>query len=94
MIHLAAAVPNLVYASDTHYPWNADSDVVQERDRFRFRDGKIDLWDAPGLGVSLDEERLAAAAEAYQRRGAALARDDIGAMQARQPDYLPLLPRY
>jgi len=94
MIHLAAAVPNLVYASDTHYPWNADSDVVRERDRFRFRDGKIDLWDAPGLGVSLDEERLAAAAEAYERRGAALARDDVGAMQARQPDYLPLLPKY
>lgn len=95
MIHAAAAIPNLLYASDTHYPWNAASDVVRETDRFRFRDGKIDLWDAPGLGVSLDEDRLAAAHERYVARGsAALARDDVSAMRERQPDWLPHMPRW
>jgi glucarate dehydratase len=95
MIHAGAAIPNLMYASDTHYPWNAASDIVCETDRFRFRDGKIDLWHAPGLGVSIDEEKLEAAHAAYTRRGAAaMARDDVGAMRERKPDWLPHMPKW
>ena len=95
MIHAGAAIPNLLYASDTHYPWNAASDVVRETDLFRFRDGAIDLWDTPGLGVSIDEERLAAAHEAYVSRGsAAMARDDVSAMRERRPDWLPHMPKW
>ena len=95
MIHAAAAIPNMLYASDTHYPWNAESDVVCETDRFRFRDGKIDLWDAPGLGVSIDEDKLEAAHAAYVNRGsAAMARDDVSAMHERQPDWLPHMPKW
>jgi glucarate dehydratase len=93
MIHAAAAIPNLTYASDTHYPWNAASDVVRERDRFRFCDGYIELWDAPGLGVSIDEDRLAAANEAYQRH-VGFARDDVSAMRQRRPDWLPHMPKW
>lgn len=93
MIHAAAAIPNLTYASDTHYPWNP-ADIIQETDRFQFRDGAIDLWDAPGLGVTIDEDKLAAAAETYERRGARLVRDDVGAMLERDPDWLPLLPKW
>ncbi len=94
MIHAGAAIPNLLYASDTHYPWNAASDIVRETDRFRFRDGAIDLWDAPGLGVTIDEDRLAAAADAYEQRGAMLGRDDVSAMRDRHPDWLPHLPKW
>jgi glucarate dehydratase len=94
MIHAAAAIPNLLYASDTHYPWNAASDVVRETSRFQFKDGCIELWNAPGLGVSIDEDRLAAAAEAYTQRGSALARDDVGAMRARHPEWLPHMPKW
>lgn len=46
------------------------------------------------LGVSLDEEKLAAAAEAYTRRGANLARDDVSAMRERDPGWLPLMPKW
>lgn len=92
MIHAGAAIPQLTYASDTHYPWNP-ADIVNETDRFRFRDGAIDLWDAPGLGVTIDEEKLAAAADAYTRRGS-LARDDVSAMRERNPDWLPLMPKW
>lgn len=53
----------------------------------------IDLWDAPGLGVSIDEDRLAAAADAYSQRGS-LARDDVAAMRERNPDWLPLMPKW
>jgi glucarate dehydratase len=95
MIHAGAAIPNLIYASDTHYPWNAASDVVRETNRFAFHDGSIELWDAPGLGVSIDEDKLSAAHEAYERRGgAALARDDVGAMRERHPDWLPHMPKW
>ena len=95
MIHAAAAIPNMLYASDTHYPWNAESDVVCETDRFRFRDGKIDLWDAPGLGVSINEDKLEAAHAAYINRGsAAMARDDVSAMREGQPDWLPHMPKW
>ncbi len=94
MIHAAAAIPNLLYASDTHYPWNAASDIVRETDRFRFRDGAIELWEAPGLGVTIDEDRLAAAAAAYEQRGAALGRDDVSAMRERRPDWLPHMPKW
>jgi glucarate dehydratase len=95
MIHAAAAIPNLLYASDTHYPWNAESDIVRETDHFRFREGKIDLWDAPGLGVSIDEDKLEAAHAAYVNRGsAAMARDDVSAMRERQPDWLPHMPKW
>ncbi len=92
MIHAGAAIPNLTYASDTHYPWNL-ADIINETERFRFRDGMIDLWDAPGLGVSIDEDKLAAAAEAYNQRGS-LARDDVAAMRERNPDWLPLMPKW
>jgi glucarate dehydratase len=94
MIHAAAAIPNLLYASDTHYPWNAASDVVRETSLFQFKDGCVEVWDRPGLGVSLDEDRLAAAAEAYTQRGSAIARDDVGAMRARNPDWLPHMPKW
>jgi glucarate dehydratase len=94
MIHAAAAIPNLLYASDTHYPWNAASDVIRETDLFEFHDGAISLWDRPGLGVSVDEDRLAAAAEAYEQRGSMLARDDVGAMRERNPDWLPHIPKW
>jgi len=94
MIHAAAAIPNLLYASDTHYPWNAASDIVRETERFRFRDGAIELWDGPGLGVTIDEDRLAAAAAAYEQRGSALGRDDVSAMRERRPDWLPHMPKW
>jgi glucarate dehydratase len=95
MIHAAAAIPNLIYASDTHYPWNAASDVVRETDLFRFRDGRIDVWESPGLGVTIDEDRLALAADAYeQRKSRSLARDDVSAMRERNPDWLPHMPKW
>ncbi|HEX5503194.1 MAG TPA: enolase C-terminal domain-like protein [Thermomicrobiales bacterium] len=92
MIHAGAAIPHLTYASDTHYPWNP-ADIVRETDLFAFKDGAIEIWDRPGLGVTLDEEQFAAAADAAARRGA-LARDDVAAMRERHPDWLPLMPKW
>jgi glucarate dehydratase len=93
MIHLGAAVPNLVYHSDTHYPWNPD-DIVNETDIFTFTDGCVTVSDAPGLGVSIDEDKLAEASERYEQRGSNLGRDDVSAMRERNPDFLPLWPKW
>jgi glucarate dehydratase len=93
MIHLGASVPNLVYHSDTHYPWNPN-DIVNETEIFKFKDGCATLSDAPGLGVTIDEDKLASAAAAYENRGDNLARDDVSAMRERDPDYLPLWPKF
>ncbi|MCC6173775.1 MAG: glucarate dehydratase [Chloroflexi bacterium] len=91
MTHLAAAVPNLLYASDTHYPWNT-GDIVKGTP-FTFVDGCLEVPKGPGLGVELDEDKLALCAEAYQRqRGHA--RDDVAAMRERHPGWLPLKPRW
>ena len=47
MVHMAAAVPNLDYACDTHYPWQYEDVVV---DPLRFEDGSIVVPSGAGLG--------------------------------------------
>lgn len=93
MVHAGAAIPNLLHASDTHYPWNSGPDIINETDRFRFKDGAIELWDAPGLGVTINEDGLAEAADAY-RHLASVERDDVTAMRKRNPDWLPHMPKW
>ena len=46
MVHLAAAVPNLTYACDTHWPWKTE-DVVAGQP-FSFSGGAIAVPDRPG----------------------------------------------
>ena len=92
MTHWAAAAPNLIYASDTHYPWNEEDDIVQGAP-LQFVDGALPVPTEPGLGVEVDEERLQAAHERYLQNKAA-GRDDVSAMQERDPSWLPMRPRW
>ena len=94
MVHAGAAIPNLLHASDTHYPWNSAPDIVNETDRLAIRGGAVELWNAPGLGVTINEEALTAAADAYTRLDAGVERDDVSAMRQRHPDWLPHLPKW
>ncbi|HEX4214380.1 MAG TPA: glucarate dehydratase family protein [Candidatus Dormibacteraeota bacterium] len=91
MTHLGAAVPDLAYACDTHRPWQSE-DVVTGRPVFR--EGCLDVSDAPGLGVELDREAL----ERLHRRwleSDIRDRDDVGAMRAVHPDWTrPAWPRW
>jgi glucarate dehydratase len=91
MTHLAAAVPNLIYASDSHYPWITE-DIIKGP-MFHFKDGFLEVPSGPGLGVELDEAKLEQFADAYQQRRRH-ARDDVSAMRERDPDWLPLKPRW
>jgi len=93
MTHVAATVPNLDYACDSHYPWQTE-DVLTER--LTFRDGRLDVSDAPGLGVELDRDRLASLHRRWLADdGTQRSRDDGAAMRLADPDWVtPAVPRW
>jgi glucarate dehydratase len=84
MTHLAAAVPNLTYACDTHYPWQSEEVIVGGR--LKFEDGALAVPAEPGLGIELDRVALAALHENYLRCGLTR-RDDEIEMQKVQPGW-------
>lgn len=67
MVHVAAAMPHLTAACDTHHPWQEDHDLVAEP--WRFERGRLRVPEAPGLGVTLDRTRLAAMHADWERCG-------------------------
>jgi glucarate dehydratase len=92
MTHVAASIPNLGYACDTHYPWNAADDVVNPG-VLAFVDGAIGVPTGPGLGVELDHEQLDRLHAQYLDSGRRI-RDDTGYLRRLQPGYDPTLPRW
>ncbi|MFC6734191.1 MULTISPECIES: enolase C-terminal domain-like protein [unclassified Haladaptatus] len=99
MAHVAAAMPTVRYACDTHYPWMAD-DVIEEP--IEFEDGCIELSDDPGLGVTIDEGELERMHELYEESDP-LAYSSVSSMAAEyadgmadvgRADWLPNKPRW
>jgi glucarate dehydratase len=86
MTHLAAAIPNLTYACDTHYPWQTEE--VLAGGKQRFTNGSLPVPTAPGLGATLDPDALAALHENYLRAGLSH-RDDVAEMQKIEPGWTP-----
>jgi glucarate dehydratase len=86
MIHLAASIPQLTCASDTHYPWLVESFDIIEGPKLPMKDGQMAVPAGPGLGVTLDRDRLARAHEAYQRCGMRR-RDDAALMRRLEPGW-------
>lgn len=63
MLHACAATPELNYQADSHYPWtDTDGDIIKG-DKLQFKEGFMEIPDAPGLGVEIDEDKLAERAE-------------------------------
>ncbi|NWK46637.1 glucarate dehydratase family protein [Ralstonia pickettii] len=91
MTHLAAAVPNLTYACDTHYPWQDDE--VLKGGKIAIEGGCVSVTDAPGLGIEIDRDALAALHEQYLRCGITN-RDDVSQMRKFRPDWTRKKPRY
>jgi glucarate dehydratase len=61
MTHMNCAISRVSYDADTHYPWTTQ-DVIKGP-MLQFKDGKMALPDAPGLGVEVDPDKLAALKE-------------------------------
>lgn len=91
MTHVAAATTNLSFDCDTHYPWTG-VDVI-EGAPFKFVDGKLDVPAGPGLGVTLDRQKLACLAALYEK-AATKERDDTAYMKQFDPAYERLVPRW
>jgi glucarate dehydratase len=85
MLHLGAVVPNLTFAADAHYHHLKD-DII-EGGLLPYREGAIQVPEAPGLGVRLDREKLAEYHELYLRLGNYPYDQDPG-----RPGWVPLVP--
>lgn len=92
MTHVAAAIPNVAYACDTHYPWNRLDDVVRPG-VLEIVDGSVAVPTGVGLGVEVDEEKVSELHERFVRSGRSV-RDDGGYMRRRHPDFTDALPRF
>lgn len=93
MTHVAAAVPNLSYACDTHYPWQEPDEEVIKGGKLPIVDGCVALTDAPGLGLELDYQQLARLNEQYLSCGIRQ-RNDVIQMQKYDPDWKVMKPRF
>lgn len=91
MTHAAAAIDNLTYACDTHYPWQEEE--VIKGGKIPFKGGAVVVPDKPGLGVELDRDALTVLAKNYENCGIR-ARDDVAEMRKYQPDWKGTVPRF
>lgn len=91
MTHVAASIPNLTYACDTHYPWQEEE--VIKGGRVRFENGAVRVPTRPGLGVELDRERLAELHAQYLQCGFRN-RDDLRQMRKYDSGFIGSNPRY
>lgn len=85
MLHLGAVVPNLGFAADAHYHHLRDDIIAGGK--FTYRDGAIEVPRGPGLGVTLDREKLGTYAELYKSLGGYPYDRDPG-----RPGWYPLVP--
>jgi glucarate dehydratase len=67
MLHLGAALPNLSFAADAHYHHLTDDIITGGK--LEVKGGKIAVPTAPGLGVTLDRDKVAKYAEYYKEVG-------------------------
>ncbi|MFD8196757.1 enolase C-terminal domain-like protein [Streptomyces wuyuanensis] len=93
MTHVAATLPGLRCACDSHYPWQTE-DVITVR--HTFANGRLAVSDAPGLGVELDRDRLAVLHRRWlEDDGSMRDRDDAAAMRKAEPGWrTPAVPRW
>jgi glucarate dehydratase len=91
MTHLAAAVPNLTYACDTHYPWQAEE--IIKGGKLQFEDGALPVPSGPGLGVEIDHAELERLHQQYLTCGLTYRNDEIE-MEKVEPGWKFKVPRW
>ncbi|MEY3468254.1 MAG: hypothetical protein RL203_348 [Pseudomonadota bacterium] len=85
MLHLGAVVPNLAFKADAHYHHLVDDVIVGGL--MPYVNGEITVPSGPGLGVTLDRERVGKYAELYKSLGGYAYDRDPG-----RPEWFPLVP--
>ena len=94
MAHAAAAAPHILYACDTHYPWQTQQDEVVVGGRVKFENGAVRITDKPGLGVDLDFDQLARLEERYRKLPFRKRDDEAEMRQHVDPNWKRVLPRW
>ena len=85
MLHLGAVLPNLTFSADAHYHHLTDDIIAGGK--LPYAGGQIAVPTGPGLGVTLDRDKLAQYAELYRAQGGYPYDRDPG-----RPGWYPLLP--
>lgn len=85
MLHLGAVLPNLSFDIDAHYHHLRDDILVGGK--MEIVDGKVKVPGGAGLGVKLDQDKLAHYAELYEKLGSYPYDRD-----SRRSGWYPLLP--
>ena len=85
MLHLGAVVPNLTFAADAHYHHLLDDVIVGGK--MTYCHGSIAVPNAPGLGVTLDRDKLGEYHELFLRLGTYPYDQD-----PLRPGWTPLIP--
>jgi len=85
MLHLGAVVPNLAFKADAHYHHLVDDVIVGGL--MTYKNGEIAVPTGPGLGVTLDRERVGRYTELYRSLGGYSYDRDPG-----RPEWFPLVP--
>jgi len=94
MAHAAAAAPHILYACDTHYPWQTEKDEIVVGGRIRFHEGSVRIPEKPGLGVDLDYDQVARATEVYNKLPYRKRDDEAEMRQHVDPNWKRVLPRW
>jgi glucarate dehydratase len=89
MIHTAATMPNLTYDGDAHYHHLLDDVIVSGK--MKYEDGCIAVPTGSGLGVELDEDKMAKDARLFEQEGDYYARFHE---DTRRPDWFPINPQW
>jgi glucarate dehydratase len=84
MIHTASTIPQMHMAGDAHYHYLEDDIIVGGK--LPYVDGAIRVPDGPGLGVELDEEKMARYEKYYEQHGDYYARFH---QDPRAPEWYP-----
>lgn len=84
-IHLAASTPQINYSIDGHY--HHETDDIIKGGKHKYRNGCMRVPDAPGIGVELDEEKVACYHDEFVRMKDASAKGKSpDALNGERPD--------
>jgi L-alanine-DL-glutamate epimerase-like enolase superfamily enzyme len=67
-LHVMASTPNFLYANQSYASFLSD-DVIEGGGPLPYQNGSLGIPQGPGVGVSLDRDRLARYAELYRKQG-------------------------
>jgi len=90
MLHVAATMPNLVHAIDSHYHHLTDDILVGGM--LQYKDGCMSPTEQPGFGIRLDEEKMNRYEELYRKRQKAA--DYWYPPDPKRPDWYPIVPSW